>query len=324
MWEELENKILTGANHLPDNLEGSRVAVGFRPSGDLHLGNLLSIGYATVLADELGLTVDLMCCDTDWSAHIHENTYLGENRVMTLFFQRDCPCGAHDSVAEHHMARIQPFLNGLQSAVSADMETGFLTDIADDAAYNDALRSVLENMDELDAVFGGGFRRRYRSPVAAVCECGHSHAKGSAYAAEHDALAHACHVPDCSAGFAHSALTERTGVYYLVDPVRDPGRDVAVHVFGGDYRDAQKGQKTSKVEKVARITEIANGETPHYVLAPLIADDGGKPLSKSAGVGATVEEIDDMEAYGAWLAENVREWLYGSPRHLPQDALLPG
>ncbi|MFB6180365.1 MAG: hypothetical protein ABEJ93_00655, partial [Candidatus Nanohalobium sp.] len=53
--------------------EGERVAVGFRPSGELHVGNLLSIGYAAIIAEKLDLELDLMCCDTDWSAHIHEN-----------------------------------------------------------------------------------------------------------------------------------------------------------------------------------------------------------------------------------------------------------
>jgi len=315
-------QVVTDAGDLPDDVAGSRVAVGFRPSGDLHLGNLLSIGYATVLANELGLTVDLFCCDTDWSAHIHEHTYPENNDVMTLFFRRDCPCGAHESVAAHHLDRIRPFLDGLREQTGTSIDAGVLTDIAGDDYYVDALRTVLENMEELDAFYGGGFRRRYRSPVAAVCsDCGHSHAKGSAYSRDHDALVHTCRVPDCSAGFASTALTDRVGVYYLVDPVRDPGRDVAVHVFGGDYRAAEKEQQTPKITKVAKTTELATGETPHYLLAPLIADSNGQPLSKSVGNGMTVEAIADLAAYGRWLVPQIREWLYDGRRHLPQDAL---
>ena len=73
-------------------LRGESVAVGFRPSGSLHLGNLVTITYAAVLADELGLELDLCVCDTDWSAHIHGDHLADENRVMKLFFNRDCGC----------------------------------------------------------------------------------------------------------------------------------------------------------------------------------------------------------------------------------------
>jgi lysyl-tRNA synthetase class I len=307
---------------MPDQVDGSRVAVGFRPSGDLHLGNLLSIGYATVIAERYGLTVDLMCCDTDWSAHIHENTYPDENRVMTLFFQRDCPCGQHRNVAVHHMEKIRPFLDGLRDQTGASIDTGFLTDIAGDDYYMDALRTLLDNIDAFDSFYGGGFRRRYRSPVTAVCSsCGHSHAKGSAYAPEHDAVVHTCRVPDCGAGFASTALADRIGVYYLVDPIRDPGRDVAFHVFGGDYRTAEKEQETPKISKVAKTTHLATGETPHYVLGPLIADAHGTPLSKSGGTGATVAAVDDLEQYGTWLAAQIPQWLDDSPRALRQKEL---
>lgn len=320
----IDDRITTDTAALPDNPDGSRVAVGFRPSGDLHLGNLLSIGYATVLAAKYGLTVDLMCCDTDWSAHIHEHTYPEENRVMTPFFQRDCPCGSHDTVAHHHLDRLRPFLDGLRSATGATVETGYLTDIAGDDNYMDALRTLLTNMDDFDTIYGGGFRRRYRSPVAGTCSaCGHSHAKGSAYSPETDEVVHACRVPDCDAGFATTRLDDPVGVYYLVDPVRDPGRDVAVHVFGGDYRDARKEQKTAKITKVAKTTHLATGTTPHYLLAPLIADNRGEPLSKSAGTGTTVTAIDDLDRYGQWLADQIPDWMEQAPRALPQDQLLP-
>ncbi len=303
---------------------GERVAVGFRPSGDLHVGNLLSVASAAVVADALGLRVDLQCCDTDWSAHIHEQTVPGNNRVMTPFFNRDCPCGGHRDVAAHHLDRLQPFLDGVRDAVSAPVSQGRLTKLAGDGAYVDALRTVLERMDAFDAVFGGGFRRRYRSPVVAPCSgCGHAHAKGGAYSPATDEVVAACRHDGCGSGFARAGLDGRIGVYYLVDPVRDPGRDVAVHVFGGDYRTAEKEQTTPKVAKVARITRLATGETPAYLLAPLIADGDGAPLSKSAGRGMTLAEIDDPAAYGRRLTRRARDWLDDGQGFVPQQELAP-
>jgi len=294
--------------------EGEKLSVGFRPSGELHLGNLLSIAYGAVLADKLGLELDLFCCDTDWSAHIHQDHRPENSDLMRLFFKRSCPCGNHENIAEHRVEEIRPFLEGLEKVVGSDIEVKYLSDLAGDTEYMDALSQVLSSIDELDSVFGGGFRRRYRSPVVNVCSsCGFSHSKGSSYSEDTRELVSACRNPECSKGFANSKISEEIGVYYLVDPVRDPGRDVAVHVFGGDYKNAEKEMKTTKIEKVEKITQIACGEAPDYFIAPLIADQDGKPLSKSKGTGKTVSQIDNLEKYGTDMAEKV-ESLIGSEK----------
>jgi len=323
------------------DLNGKSVAVGFRPSGELHVGNLLTLAYSAVVAEKLGLELDLMCCDTDWSAHIHEDNKRENNRVMKLFFERDCECskkdsqeesfskktsdevfGEHSSIAEHRVDEIRPFLRGLEKELDIDIDPEYLSNLEDDEEYLDALRKVLNKMEAFDDIFGGGFRRRYRSPVVTVCDsCGFSHAKGSAYSKESDELVSGCRNKDCGAGFMSGNLNGKIGVYYLVDPVRDPSRDVAVHVFGGDYRDAKKEQKTSKVEKVAKITDLANDETPHYFLAPMISNEDGKPLSKSKNTGKTVSEIDDLEEYGKELARKASKWIREERKYLPESEL---
>ena len=214
---------------------------------------------------------------------------------MKLFFRRDCPCGEHDDIAEHRVDEIESFLDVLRER-TVDFEVNYLSEY-DSKEYTEALKNVLSSMDGFDGIFGNRFRDRYRSPVAAVCsECGFSDAKGSAYSNDKQVLVSGCHNPDCSTGFMETKLSDpEKGVYYLLDPVRDPGRDVAVHVFGGDYRDAGKGQKTSKLEKVRKITELACGETPEYFVAPMIGTEDGKPLSKSLETGVTVDEMDLRE-----------------------------
>lgn len=305
------------------SLEGEKVAVGFRPSGELHVGNLLTIVYAADIADELDLQLELMCCDTDWSAHIHEHHRPENSDLMKLFFERECPCSEHSNIAEHRVDEIRPFLKGLEDELEIKIEPEYLTDLEGDEEYMNALREVLTNMDTFDDIFGGGFRRRYDSPVVNVCpSCGFSYSKGAAYSENTDELVFACRNPECEKGFASGNLSEKIGVYYLVDPVRDIGRNVAVHVFGGDYRDASKGMKTSKIEKVAKITELANRRTPDYFLAPMIADENGKPLSKSKGTGTTVSEIEDLEEYGGEMVSKVKRWLgQGERSHLNQKQI---
>lgn len=319
----MADKITSDFSELQEkNFEGERVAAGFRPSGELHVGNLLTIGYTAVIADKLNLELDLMCCDTDWSAHIHEHHKPENSDVMKLFFQRDCPCGKHGNIAEHRVNEIQPFLEGLVEELGIRIDLSYLTDLEGDEEYMEALRNILTNMEEFNEVFGGGFRRRYDSPVVNVCpSCGFSYSKGAAYSKDTDELVVNCRNPECEEGFAAGNLSGKTGVYYLVDPIRDLSRDVVVHVFGGDYRSAKKEMKTSKIQKVKKITELANGETPEYFLAPMIADSEGKPLSKSKGTGRTISEIDNLEKHGRETARKVKKWINKEKKFIPESDL---
>ena len=320
---EWQYQITSDLDELRDwNLEGDKVEVGFRPSGELHVGNLLTIGYAAAVADWLRKDLTVTVCDTDWSAHIHEHHFPKNNRVMKLFFNRECPCGTHDSVVDHHLEQIYPFLDALEDYMGINIETRKLTDLQGEVGYTDALRTVLKNMNDFDDIFGGGFRRRYISPVTVVCDkCGFSHAKGASYSPGTDELVAPCRNQECTNGFASEPLTGEIGVYYLVDPVRDVSENVAVHVFGGDYRDAAKEQKTPKISKVAKITELANGDTPAYFLAPMIADSEGKPLSKSKGAGKTVSELGDMSEFGRRIASEVSVWIEEEKKYIQEDEL---
>jgi len=317
-------RITSDFSELKDlELEGSVVSVGFRPSGSLHVGNLLSIVYAAVIAEELGLSLDVFCCDTDWSAPVPEQNKPDNSDVMKLFFNRDCPCGMHSDLPEHRIEELEDFLTGLENCTGEKVKIQRLTELRNDEGYLSSLRTVLENMQEFDSFFGGGFRRRYRSPVTTTCdECGFSHAKGCDYSSDSGELVASCRNKECENTFMTGKLTGEIGVHYLVDPVRDKSRDAAVHVFGGDYRDAKKGRKTSKIEKVAKITELANGSTPIYFLGPMISDEDGKPLSKTGGTGVTVSEIDNLEEFGEELFAKVSDWIKTERKYLPQSDIL--
>ncbi|MFB6245131.1 MAG: hypothetical protein ABEJ03_02175 [Candidatus Nanohaloarchaea archaeon] len=305
------------------DLNGNIVEVGFRPSGDLHVGNLLTIAYGAAVADRLLMDLEVTCCDTDWSAHLHETHRPQNNRVMKLFYDRSCGCGSHENVAEHAMSVLEPFFESLETHFDIKVRERFLTDLQGDRGYTDALRAVLKNMEEFDSFYGGGFRRRYVSPVTATCDtCGFAHAKGASFSPGTDELVAPCRNRGCPNGFITEPLDGEIGVYYLVDPVRDIFQDVAVHVFGGDYRTAEKEQKTSKVAKVARTTELATGTTPEYFLAPMISDKHGKPLSKSKGTGRTTQEIEDLKEFGSRIAFQTQDWLNDERKHVEQSELL--
>jgi len=301
----------TGFDQLDVGLEDEgAIEVGFRPSGELHVGNLVSIGAAAVLADRYDRRLQVTCCDTDWGAHTHEHVRDDNKQVMKQFFAREDLDGCHRSLAEHRFDLARPYIEAIVDDAGVEAELSMMSDLQKDSAFRDAARRLLERMDEFDAVWEGGFRRRWVSPFTPVCACGFSPAKGASYAPESDSLVWPCWAQDCDRGFHEMSLSGNgmMGIYYLVDPIRDTSsRETAVHVFGGDYAGARKGQKTSKIHKVEEITRIANGEVPHYFMSPLIVSDNGKPLSKSKGTGIFLSDLPEPETFVDGFLETVAD-----------------
>ncbi|MDY6778638.1 MAG: hypothetical protein SVU32_08285 [Candidatus Nanohaloarchaea archaeon] len=306
---------------------GTGVEVGFRPSGELHIGNLVSIASAAVIAGRHDEPLQVTCCDTDWAAHTHELVREDNKRVMKHYFARDDPEGCHDNLAKHRYAGAEPYIREIASAADVELDFNWMSDLQQDSAFREALHRLFERMEEFDAIWDGGFRKRWKSPVAPVCECGFSPAKGASYASESRTVAFPCWNDRCGRGFAEAPLAEenRLGIYYLVDPIRDTSsRDTKIHVFGGDYRHAEKGQKTTKLHKVRKITELVNGETPLYVTAPLIVSSGGKPLSKSKNTGIFLSELPAPGEFVPSFLDVVEDCLVGGEETVVADELVPG
>jgi len=301
------------------------IEVGFRPSGELHLGNLVSIATAGLLADKYDQRLQVTCCDTDWDAHTHQLVEEENGRTMQHYFERPDPEGCHGSLAEHRSAQARPYIEAIADQLGIHMEYSFMSDLQQDPAFRDAVHRLLTRIEAFDAVWDGGFRRRWISPVSPVCDCGFGPAKGASYAAQQRTLAHPCWHEDCPRGFHEASLDAENmlGIYYLVDPIRDTSsRETAVHVFGGDYRKAEKGQKTTKLHKVNRITEIANGTTPTYVTAPLVVDDDGKPLSKSKGTGKRLSDVGEPGEAVSSVLESIETALAEDQDAIVESALF--
>jgi len=53
----------------------------------------------------------------------------------------------------------------------------------------------------------------------------------------------------------------------------------------------------------------------------MIADEEGKPLTKSKGTGKTVSEINNLEKYGRSTALKVKEWINEEKTFIPETEL---
>ncbi|MDY6771393.1 MAG: hypothetical protein SV186_05590 [Candidatus Nanohaloarchaea archaeon] len=317
----------TELSELEKTVDGDgAVEVGFRPSGELHIGNLVSIASAALIAARNDMKLQVTCCDTDWAAHTHELVREDNKQIMKHYFEREDPDGCHEDLAKHRFELARPYIEAIIEEAAVDAEIEFMSELQKDPAFRESLKRLHERMPEFDAVWDGGFRRRWKSPVAPVCDCGFSPAKGAAYAPDSESMVFPCWAEDCDRGYHEADLDgdNMLGIYYLVDPIRDTSsRDTEVHVFGGDYRKAEKGQKTSKIYKVSEITMIANRETPDYFLAPLIVSTEGKPLSKSKGTGVFLSELDEPEAFVSPFMEEVAAVLRHGENAVVVSDLVP-
>jgi len=286
--------------------EGDAIEVGFRPSGELHVGNLTSIATAFLLGERFDLRVQVTCCDTDWDANTHEQTVPDNNRVFRHFFEREERDGLN--MAEWRYRQAEPYIEAMREYTATTLDVSYMSDIQRETGFRESLHRLMGRMEEFNRVWGGQFRERWKSPVAPPCDCGCAPAKGAAYAEDSRTFAFPCWHVDCPNGFHEVPLDadNELGIYYLVDPIRDTTcRDTKIHVFGGDYRDARKGQKTSKIHKVEKVTEIANGETPLYMIAPLLVSGEGLPLSKSKGTGIFLSELPAPDEFVPSFMERV-------------------
>lgn len=304
---------------------GGKVDVGFRPSGELHVGNLFSIASAAVLASETGSELKITCCDTDWDAHTHDLVREGNKFVMEHFFQREDPYGCCRNIAEHRFSKAVPYIESICGELGVEYSLRRMSELQKKKGFRDALRELMLKTPEFDGFWGGRFRARWKSPVSPVCECGFSPAKGASYAEKSDSFVFPCWNKECSKGFHETGIYEESclGVYYLVDPVRDTSSEnTSIHVFGGDYRKASKGQKTSKIEKVEKVTELANGETPDYFIAPLIVEKSGKPLSKSKNTGIFLDELPKPSVFSENFVGQVEKALEQGRKAVVMDKLV--
>ena len=313
---------------LQDVLDGGKkgpVEVGFRPSGELHVGNLSSIASAAIIASERDEKLRVTCCDTDWAAHTHDLVRKENKFVMKHFFGREDFDGCHGNLARHRLSKALPYIEAISDAAGADLEVRMMSEVQKEKGFRDALKEIMINMEEFDSFWGGRFRARWKSPVSPVCECGFSSAKGASYAENSESFVFPCWNQECGKGFHEVGLYEKAeiGVYYLVDPVRDTScDDTGIHVFGGDYRKASKGQKTTKIEKVEKVTELANGENPDYFMAPLIVSRSGKPLSKSKNTGIFLDQLSEPEEFSPDFVSKVREVIESGERAFVMDDMV--
>lgn len=289
----------------------TNIAIGLRPSGVIHLGNMATLGLAGFLAKEIGphlSRVNVTICDldlpdaSDWS--VKDNLY------VRYFGSLEDQKGCHSSLLSHSVEGLASFIGGLEDRLGVAYNTRRLSEIQREENFRDGLKKVLETpglMQEILPKVEQGHVLVY--PLCS--ECGTSDPMPAKYV--EGKLYTSCKNPACSVEEYEMGVMDcdrDLAVHFFIDPLRDktvpPFADV--HIFGGDYRENHGSSNTPKIEKILRITEIASGgKRPDILLGPTFYARDGYKMSKSRNNGLLIEVL--KEHFGDKYIEKITELL---------------
>ncbi len=305
------------ARKYSDRGEHVDIAVGLRPSGIIHLGNMFTLGLAGVFGRKVGphlSKVNLTVCDldlpdaSDWN--VKES---GHVRYFGDLPDRNDPS---ISLLVGALRRIEEFAEGLEGKLGVEFSLSKLSTVQRDPRFREGLKRILDTPNSMQYIM----RKvpQGASLVYPLCgECGTSNPAlriPNTYDPSTGRIKTACTNDNCPVGeYEVDVLNTDVdlAVHFFMDPIRDRlvGHGSDVHVFGGDYRephdrvpdhetqifcdyaDSHDGPIT-KIEKIATMSRIATqGKTPDYLLGPkLYARDGSK-MSKSKNNGLSMDVL---------------------------------
>ncbi|MBI2629712.1 hypothetical protein HYW76_01295 [Candidatus Pacearchaeota archaeon] len=280
--------------------EDADVAMGLRPSGIIHLGNIATLSLASLLARKIGphlSRVNMTICDID----LPSSTDFDVKTKGFVRYFRELPdkSECHPNMLDHARDAVQNFAGGLEKELKIRINIQNLTKVQKEKTFRDGLKRVLD-VDDKNFM-------RYLLPqipddcvlVYPICRhCSTSNCKPSFYSRGEGVLVTSCSNPDClqfgkERKVEVADLKEDLAVHYFIDPLRDRTVEPKsrIHVFGGDYKETHGG-KIPKIEKILKVMEIAGiGDVPDILIGPTFYSRDGTKMSKSVGNGLTVDKL---------------------------------
>jgi len=286
-WADVE------AGRLTNKGPGHVIATGITPSGDIHVGNMREIltgdTVYRALREKLPETRLLYVGDTfDPLRKVYP--FLPENyseHVGKPLSRIPCPCGSHESYAEHFL---QPFLEALEQ-LGVGQETVKTHEMYANGEYAEVIGKVLDNVDAIRKILEEGSGREMPgdwSPYVPLChECGRfdtTKVTGHAY----PYVDYTC---ECGhQGKADVRKAEGKLPWRVEWPARWFHLGVTCEPFGKDHAAAGGSYQTG----AAIIRDVLGREPPHPVVYEWIQLKGQGAMSSSKGVAVSAVQMLNM------------------------------
>jgi lysyl-tRNA synthetase class I len=284
------------------------VGVGIRPSGEIHLGNIVTMATAAILARELHGSLDLVICDLDLPSYT-------EGKIVQPFKYQEDINGCHENVSEHYSTFINSFSKELARILDLGLNIRYLSDIQAQQGFRETLKTVLDQKEEFRKIIGRTNDRDYKVPVRPVCqECGFISKKLPVYNINTGYIKTKCKNDDC---ITHEIKVDVLDtdqvltVHHIVDPIKDVSTDpkVDIHIFGGDYHIPSNGNKRSKLWQIEDLFKLTGQSVPVLFSTLTVYGNNGKRMSKSNRNGLSFSTLQQL--YEGNLALKVMEFTDG-------------
>ena len=273
--------------------EKNVVSVGIRPSGIVHLGNLVTVILATWLTHKLGAhksELIINICDFD-----RPDCSYGDTTPRSYRYMED-KAQCHESLAEHNSVRIIETLDQICSNLGVNHSYQNVSELQKTKGYRDLLKTlIIDYMKESKSILRGdsNSNKVCISPICSEC-----HTITRKYArlktrGEVKRVVAECNNPGCKVGEYDFNFDDSTQEFHI-----DPAMDIAiknvildnqVYVGGGDYLESNGETKTTRIQKIISLLDLISGTQSIFLIAPMVYGESGKKMSKSDNNGLTLD-----------------------------------
>lgn len=272
--------------------ESNVVSIGARPSGSIHLGNLITIANSFIIADKIGShlsDVDFTICDLDMPDM--RDWEIGKKPYTKYFAQIPHESG-DGSLLDLARRDLDFALSEFSRQSGVNYNMSLFSELQREPIFRDGLKKMIDKKKSSKFPI---------YPICPTCKTGRTKLIEREDMQEGSVL---CENDDCRTeryDFNVCNTDVDLSVHFAVDPIRDVvlGRNVSFHVFGRDYLDEDtslrtNGRHKTKIDRVSYFTRlVAESENlvPHYFLSPVIYASDGNKMSKSRNNGLELSHL---------------------------------
>jgi len=293
----------------------ANIAFGLRPSGIVHLGNLLTLALAADVVNRTGphlAKLNLAILDLDLPATRDWN-FISEKYVKHY---KDLPCEGYSSFSERTRDHIEDFMDKLNQEMRVPFELTFLSDLQKDPKYRKGLKNILESEEARKIISPTSKNGRIEAyPLCRKCGTSYTNTiKGKINEFDNDIISTHCTNPECDVKDYEVNIFDPSvdiAVGTLMGALRDFADPMAdAHVYGGDYFCPHGESKEPKVEKIKQIMDIANPKrTLDFLVGPLIFAKGRLKMSKSLHNGVDYNNLKNL--FGDDYVKRILDFTWG-------------
>ena len=267
------------------------LATGITPSGPIHIGNMREILTTDGVYRSLikrGADVDFIYIADDYDHLRKVYPYLDssfEQYVGMPVSDIPCPCGKHESYADHYL---KAFLESLDE-IGINPHVYRASDMYKKGMYKDAIQTALEHTKEIRAIIETISKRTLPKqwlPFNVICSSCKKITTATPSLYEYPYVEYTC-----QCGYEGSIDIRNNGVGKLPWRVDWPARwqmlQVSYEPFGKDH--ATTGGSRQTGEKISK--DIFHYEPPAYTVYEFILLKGKGAMHSSKGTGLSAGEM---------------------------------